>query len=212
MVDLGGSSVNNLADSLIAFGLVPGSANLVATTYTVFGDLVKSQYPELVPSYPPASQVIDASYLQGLARRAAPTRAVIARAKPSFKKPVKAVRTAVVGRRQWQIHFTAGNAVFSPDARKLLDRLSNDLLVAGGTTIEIHGHTDNQGDPRKSKPLSEARAFAVKKFLETRAPFNFPAGRIQVYAEGEGHPVAPNATPEGRALNRRVEIVLRSSY
>ena len=69
MVELGGSSVNNLADSLLAFGQVPGSSNLVATTYTVFGNLVKSQYPEFVPSIDPASNVVDSSYLEGVAKK-----------------------------------------------------------------------------------------------------------------------------------------------
>ena len=85
-VDLGGSSVNNLADSLLAFGLVPGSADLFSATYTVFGDLVSSQYPELLPSVAPADQVIDKSYLQDVAKQAAPTRAAIATAKPTYAK------------------------------------------------------------------------------------------------------------------------------
>ena len=208
-VDLGGSSVNNLADTLFAFGLVPGAANLVATTYTVFGDLDKSQYPELVPTYPDAGQIIDTSYLQDLNRRSAPSKAVIALAKPKYVK--RSASAPVLSRRAWRIHFDAGKAAFSPDAKKLLDQLSRELLVAGGTTIEIHGHTDSQGNPATSKPLSEARAFAVKSYLEGRAPANFPKGRIQVFAHGQDNPIAPNATAEGRALNRRVEIVLRSA-
>ncbi|MDQ2686557.1 MAG: OmpA family protein [Armatimonadota bacterium] len=209
MVDLGGSSVNNLADSLFAFGLVPGAANLVAATYTVFGDLDKSQYPELVPTYPPASQIIDTSYLQALAKRSAPSKAVIAQAKPKYVK--KTANAPVLSRRAWRIHFDAGKAAFSPDAKKLLDQLSRELLIAGGTTIEIHGHTDSQGNPATSKPLSEARAFAVKNYLEKHAPANFPQGRIQVFAHGQDNPIAPNSTADGRAQNRRVEIVLRSA-
>ena len=56
--------------------------------------------------------------------------------------------------------------------------------------------------------LSEDRAFAVKSWLEKQSPTNFPEGRIKVFAHGQTEPVAPNATPEGRAKNRRVEIVL----
>ena len=63
-VDLGGSSASNMADSLVSFGLVPGSADLVSATYTVFGNLVSSQYHELLPNVAPASDVIDKSYLQ----------------------------------------------------------------------------------------------------------------------------------------------------
>src|SRR5262249_5472493 len=62
-VDLGGSSVNNLADNLQLFGLAPGSTNIFAATYSVFGEIVKSQYPSLLPSYIPAERALDASYV-----------------------------------------------------------------------------------------------------------------------------------------------------
>jgi outer membrane protein OmpA-like peptidoglycan-associated protein len=48
----------------------------------------------------------------------------------------------------------------------------------------------------------------VKNWLEQQSPVNFPAGRVRVFAHGPTNPVAPNSTPEGRAQNRRVEIVL----
>jgi outer membrane protein OmpA-like peptidoglycan-associated protein len=56
--------------------------------------------------------------------------------------------------------------------------------------------------------LSESRAFAVKEWLEKQSPVNFPPGRVRVFSHGQENPVAPNATAEGRAKNRRVEIVL----
>lgn len=204
-VDLGGSQANNLADSLLAFGLIPQSANLVAATYQVFGNIVVAQFPKLVPSYPPASEVIDSSYLQDVAKREAPTAAVIAAQNPTYQKasPVK----HVISRRAWSIHFNAGKATFSQDAARLLDQLSRELLVASGTVVEVHGYTDNQGSSVTSMPLSEARAFAVKNWLEKKTPVNFPPGRIRVFPHGDTNPIAPNSTPEGRALNRRVEIV-----
>jgi len=207
-VDLGGSSVNNLADSMVAFGLVPGTANAVGVTYTVFGNLVRSQYPDLVPSITPADQIIDTSYLKDIAKQSAPSAVAVAAAKPTYKQPAETSRR-IVGRRQWNIHFDPSKATFSPDTVHLLSQLSSDLLVAGGTVVEIHGHTDNQGDPRKSKPLSEARAFAVKTWLQHRAPVNFPDERIRVFAHGEDNPLVPNTSDANRAKNRRVEIVLR---
>ncbi|PQV64159.1 Outer membrane protein OmpA [Abditibacterium utsteinense] len=214
MVELGGSSVNNLADSLISFGLVPGSANLVATTYTVFGNLVSSQYPEFVPKIDPASDVVDGSYLQGIERRLSvpqrqQTRVLVAKARPVYK--ARKVAGKIVGRRSWNIQFVAGKATFTPQSKALLDQLSRDLLIAGGTSVEVHGHTDNLGNPATSMPLSEARAFAVQNWLQRRSPLNFPAGRVRVFAHGETQPLVPNSSDQNRAKNRRVEIVLRSA-
>ncbi|MCG3192186.1 MAG: hypothetical protein DIJKHBIC_01422 [Thermoanaerobaculia bacterium] len=203
MVELGGSSVNNLADNLLLFGLTQGSQNLFAATYRVFGDIVVQQYPELVPNYPPVTEVLDTSYIQALAARQAPTTQAEV---PKFEQAAKV--TNVVSRRSWQINFESGKAAFSPDAYRNLDQLLNDLLVASATVVEVHGHTDSQGNPDKNMQLSEERAFAVKQWLEQKAPVNFPSGRIRVFAHGQTNPVAPNSTETGRAQNRRVEIVI----
>ena len=77
--------------------------------------------------------------------------------------------------------------------------------------VEIHGHTDANGNADSNMSLSEQRAFAVKKWLEAHAPQSFPEGRVKVVAHGQNEPVAPNNTNEGRAKNRRVVIVLGTS-
>jgi outer membrane protein OmpA-like peptidoglycan-associated protein len=202
-VELGGSSVNNLGDNLLLFGMESGSQNLFAATYKVFGDIVVSQYPELVPNYAPVEQILDTSYLKALAASGG---AKSQAEKPAFDAviPVK----TVVGRKSWQISFESGKAAFAPDAEKTLDELQRDLLVAGATAVEVHGHTDSNGTPDGNMRLSEERSFAVKQWLEKRAPVNFPTGRIRIFAHGQTNPVAPNSTPEGRAQNRRVEIVI----
>jgi outer membrane protein OmpA-like peptidoglycan-associated protein len=206
MVELGGSSVNNLADNLLLYGLVPGSSNLFGATYKVFGDIVVAQYPDLVPSYDPVDRVLDTSYVEAIAKRNAPTQTVVAAAQPTFE-PSAPVRD-VVSRRSWQINFDSGRATFTPSTERDLQALLNDLLVAGGTAVEIHGHTDNVGNPQSNMNLSEERAFAVKQWLERQSPVNFPEGRVRVFAHGQENPVAPNSTDEGRARNRRVDIVL----
>jgi OmpA-OmpF porin, OOP family len=203
MVDLGGSSVNNLADTLLTFGLVPGSSNLVATTYKVFGDIASRQYPDLLPTYPPADQIIDTSYVQAIAARSGPQAPAEA---PRFAASAPVGR--VVSSRSWHITFDTGKATFSGNAQADLEQLLRDLLVASATVVEVHGHTDNVGDPRKNMALSEERAFAVKQWLEQRSPVNFPEGRIRIFSHGQENPLAPNSTAEGRAKNRRVDIVL----
>jgi outer membrane protein OmpA-like peptidoglycan-associated protein len=205
-VELGGSSVNNLADNLNLFGLAPGSTNVFAATYTVFGNIVKSQYPDLVPSFPSVNEVVDLSFIKELNTAAPPTSQPDL---PRFEAVAKPVATKeVISRRTWDIQFASGKAAFTPMAQATLKQLLDDLVIAGGTTVEVHGHTDNQGNVDRNMQLSEDRAFAVKTWLEQQSPANFPAGRVRVFAYGPTQPVAPNGTAEGRAKNRRVEIVL----
>jgi OmpA-OmpF porin, OOP family len=208
-VELGGSKVNNLVDNMLLFGLVPGSANLFAATYTVFGDIVVDQYPELVPNYPKVDQILDTSYVKAIAQRSSPQQVAqaVKEQKPAFTSKPAAKKT-VVSRKAWRINFASGKAQFTPSAQSQLNRLLKDLLVAGGTTVAIHGHTDSQGNPEANMSLSEQRAFAVKQWLEKKSPVNFPSGRVQVHAHGSMNPVAPNSSDQGRALNRRVEVVL----
>ncbi len=66
-VELGGSKVNNLADNLQLFG-VSGKTNYFAATYSTFADIVKSQYPNLLPGYDPVDEVLDVSYLKELSK------------------------------------------------------------------------------------------------------------------------------------------------
>ena len=195
--------MNNLADNLLLFGLVPGSSNLFGATYRVFGDIVVAQYPDLVPSYPPAKEILDTSYVEAVAKRTGTeTQAEM----PKFAAGDR-VKT-VLSRRSWQIQFETGRATFTTSAERDLQQLLRDLLVAGSTAVEVHGHTDSQGSPQANMTLSEERAFAVKTWLEQQSPVNFPKSRIRVFAHGQENPVAPNSTPEGRAQNRRVDIVI----
>ncbi len=202
-VELGGSMANNLADELLLFGLTPGSSSLFAATYKVFGDIVVQQYPNLVPSYPPVNEILDTSYVEAVARRSGPKTAPD---QPKFT-PGERVRS-VVSKRSWQINFETGSATFTPAAEKELEQLLRDLLVASATVVEVHGHTDNVGQAQSNMALSEKRAFAIKEWLEKKSPTNFPEGRVRVFSHGQTNPVASNSTSEGRAKNRRVDIVL----
>ena len=67
IVQLGGSAVSNLADNLQLFGM-SGKTNYFAITYQIFGDIVKSQYPSLLPSYPPVAEILDTTYLKSVAQ------------------------------------------------------------------------------------------------------------------------------------------------
>lgn len=209
-VDLGGSSVNTLADNLILFGLEAGAQNLFGATYTVFGKIVQDQYPELLPSFDPVEQIQDTSYLLALSKRSAPTTSERKEAEPRVEtKPQD--KTVKYGEKKYMIQFQTGRAEFTPSARAELERMLNQLLISQALTVEIEGHTDNVGNADANMALSEMRAFAVKKWLEDRAPKNFPQGRIKVKALGQSQPEVPNTSEANRALNRRVVIIQRGS-
>ena len=210
-VSLGGSYVNNLADNLLLFGLVPGSSDLLQATYTKFGDIDVQQYPKLIPNYPKIDDARDSSYLNDLAGNAPRVAAAVEAEKPKYDaSAAMSSKASVVGRRSWAIEFDTGKATFTPQAQATLEDLSRELLVASGTLVQVHGHTDSQGSADANQRLSEDRAFAVKQWLMNKSALNFPSERISVHSHGATNPIAPNSTSEGRAKNRRVEIVLVS--
>lgn len=212
-VELGGSYANNLADNFQLFGLAPGSSNLFEATYTIFGKYVVHYYPKDVPSFPPAKDVINTTYLvmaSKLYKEPEKQKAAVSAAAadlPVFAPAPTPVKE-VVSKRAWTINFETGKATFTKDAKAVLEELAKQLEIAGGLAVEIHGHTDNVGSARRNMSLSEERAFAVKNWLENKSPTNFPPGRIRAAGHGQDMPLAPNSTAAGRAKNRRVDIVL----
>jgi OOP family OmpA-OmpF porin len=75
-----------------------------------------------------------------------------------------------------------------------------------GSRIIIGGHTDASGDRTINLRLSKARAEAVERFFNLAG---IPAERMQSVAYGDSQPIASNATPEGRAANRRITFDLQ---
>jgi OmpA-OmpF porin, OOP family len=203
VVELGGSRVHNLGDNLELFGMGQGSTNVFKIVYTVFGDIAKKLYPKLMPTYPSADEVIDLSYIKNVASR---TTNMASADKVTFNSD-DAIREKVA-EKSWNIEFESGSNRLTPQAEKSLQSLFNDLVVASNLKVEVHGHTDNAGDPNKNMQLSEDRAFAVKQWLEKKSPNNFPDGRVAIIAHGQMNPVVSNGTPEGKAKNRRVTIVM----
>jgi len=168
----------------------------------VFAEIVKSQYPKLVPSYYPVADILDTSYVKAVSEGSKKTTQADL---PTFTgERVK----QVVSRRSWDIKFATGSNKFLAEAQAQLRSMFKDLVVAGGTVVEVHGHTDNVGSVEKNQQLSESRAFAVKKWLEEQSSTNFPEGRVKVFAHGATEPREANDSAEGRAKNRRVELVL----
>ncbi len=103
------------------------------------------------------------------------------------------------------ILFAVNSFAVRPDLQSDLGVLANSLGNYPNSTVQIVGHTDSDGDAAFNQQLSERRANAVADvLLNNGVPFN----RIQTFGRGESQPVASNLTPEGKAQNRRVEIVI----
>lgn len=102
--------------------------------------------------------------------------------------------------------FTSGKAELLPGAQTSLGQIAEAIASQSDKKVLIEGHTDSRGTESSNLALSKARADAVGSFLTARG---VPADRVTTAGIGSSRPVAENGTPEGRANNRRVEIVIQ---
>lgn len=205
-IPLGGSRVANLGDNLVLFGLADGSgdasSSMFRASYEGFGNIVKQQYPKLVPDFPPTNEAVNLSFIQALAAEAK----IVSKPEEVKYEDTTGTISDTVAQRNWTINFDSGKATFTPTTKATLDELFN-VLSINKLYVQLDGHTDNTGSAVVNTPLSEARAQAVADYLTNKAPTLF-AGRISVKGYGDSKPLAPNTTADGRALNRRVTVTI----
>ncbi len=103
------------------------------------------------------------------------------------------------------ILFPFDSASVAPALRSDLRTLASHLQTYPGSLVQVIGHTDSTGDAGYNQSLSVQRASAVANILVANG---VSAGRVVTVGRGENEPVATNLTPEGRAQNRRVDIVI----
>ncbi len=101
------------------------------------------------------------------------------------------------------IQFESGSAVIKKSSYGILDQVVTVMNENPEYNLEIHGHTDSQGDDAKNMTLSENRAAAVREYLTNKG---VAANRLKSFGHGETEPVADNGNSAGRAKNRRVEF------
>jgi outer membrane protein OmpA-like peptidoglycan-associated protein len=101
--------------------------------------------------------------------------------------------------------FATGAATLNPGAREALARFSGIVVTYPELRFKIEGHTDSTGSDQTNRSLSLQRAISVRDYLVSQG---VAASTVEVAGLGPDQPVAGNDTPEGRAQNRRVEIVL----
>jgi outer membrane protein OmpA-like peptidoglycan-associated protein len=102
------------------------------------------------------------------------------------------------------VNFDTGKATIRPSSYPRLDSVVEFLVHRPSARIEISGHTDNAGDPKNNKALSEKRAKACKEYVVSKG---VEASRVDAVGYGDSRPVAPNDSEEGRARNRRIEAM-----
>jgi len=102
--------------------------------------------------------------------------------------------------------FSVDSASLRPDLTRDVKSVAQNLLRYPNSQIQIVGHTDNTGSASYNQDLSQRRAVSVANVLRESG---VPNARISAFGRGEDQPIASNLTPEGRAQNRRVEIIIR---
>jgi outer membrane protein OmpA-like peptidoglycan-associated protein len=103
------------------------------------------------------------------------------------------------------IYFDTGKTELKPESDVAIEQISRLLLNNPSLKLYVVGHTDNVGTIESNMKLSKDRADAVVNSLVTK--FAIPAARLKSYGVASLTPVASNDNEEGRAKNRRVELV-----
>ncbi len=103
--------------------------------------------------------------------------------------------------------FASNQATLLPEAKSRLNQVAESLMSTNkNRKLIVEGHTDSQGSAAYNRELSQRRAESVRSYLISRG---YPAELIEARGIGEDRPIADNASPEGRANNRRVEIIVQ---
>ena len=199
-VNLGGSAVFNLADMANTYGLGTDKIDRYKAVYNTFGNLMVKMYPALMPTFLPYEKAVDKSFLNSVLSNH-PELLEGKAIEATYANEI----TAEVSKKSYSIEFETGAATIKASSYKLLDEIFESAVVAEGLKLGIYGHTDNVGSDQKNIPLSEQRADAVKSYLMKKG---LKEARIETKGYGATKPIADNSTSEGKAKNRRVEIVL----
>lgn len=102
------------------------------------------------------------------------------------------------------INFDTGKSEIKPESMPIIDQIAALLKAHADLKISIEGHTDNVGTPASNKTLSEQRAKSVMNAVVLKG---IAAGQLSAVGWGQDKPIADNRSEDGRAKNRRVEIV-----
>ena len=104
------------------------------------------------------------------------------------------------------IIFESASSTLAADSIPALDLLANELSLVPGVAVLVAGHTDSDGEEDANLALSQARAESVLAYLVS---VGIDGNRLSAQGFGEAFPIADNVSQEGKALNRRIEILVQ---
>lgn len=104
------------------------------------------------------------------------------------------------------LQFPSNSSAIDASFQPLLEKLDAAVAVFPQCNLTIEGHTDSRGEEQRNRQLSEERASAIMAYLTDE--LTIPAFRIRAAGYGDTRPVASNRTAEGRAQNRRIDVVI----
>ncbi|MCP4545368.1 MAG: OmpA family protein [bacterium] len=104
------------------------------------------------------------------------------------------------------LSFDVGKSDIKDEHMDLLRKIQSVIEMFPTSQLVVEGHTDDRGEAASNVTLSEKRAFAVMQYL--RQAMLIPAERIRAIGFGADRPVASNKTTDGRAKNRRIDIII----
>jgi outer membrane protein OmpA-like peptidoglycan-associated protein len=107
------------------------------------------------------------------------------------------------------LSFDSGSATIKQDQIPLMIKVEQAIDILNDSVITVEGHTDSFGGDESNLELSQRRADAIRAYL--LAKMNLAAYRISAMGYGETRPIASNETAEGRARNRRIDLVISRS-
>jgi outer membrane protein OmpA-like peptidoglycan-associated protein len=102
------------------------------------------------------------------------------------------------------INFDTGKSTIKPESKPIIEQIVQMMKANPELKISVEGHTDNVGNPKSNKTLSDNRAKAVVSAIVAQG---IDTKRLSAVGHGQDKPIADNKTEEGRAKNRRVELV-----
>jgi outer membrane protein OmpA-like peptidoglycan-associated protein len=168
-------------------------------------EIVKNTKEDLAASERSGALKAEQLAAEQKARLDAENRAAVAQADLAKLAAVKEEARGLVITLSGSVLFASGKSALLPAAQNRLNQVADALMATKERKLTIEGHTDSQGSSSYNQVLSQQRADAVRSYLISRG---YPSDLIQAQGIGEDRPVADNASAEGRANNRRVEIIV----